>query len=477
MVVKKQNNKLGLFSLVAMCVGSMFGAGLFALPQNVAYTTGVAALLIAWVITFVGMFCLAKVFQNLSTRRADLDAGIYSYAKEGFGDYVGFNSVWGYWISVWVGNVGYVMMLCSALSLFFPVLGDGTSYQSFILSSSIIWGITYLCLVGIKSAATVNIVTTIAKIVPIALFIAAIGYSFDYGVFTKTIWQVKELGPVTSQIKNMMLVTVWVFIGIEGATVFSGRAKNRKDVGRATIISFVVMFFILFAVSVLPYGVLPQKELALLHEPSTGALLSHVVGLWGNAVINMGLIVAVIGAFLAWILIAAEVPFVASKKDGLFPRVFSKENKVNSPSGSLLITAVCQQLYLLFAYFYKAGYLVTILFSTAMVLLPYLFSALYASIISVSGKTYEKESSSERIKDFIINSLAVIYGVWLLYAAGKYLLLSSIVYFVGGFVYIVNKKRRKEKAFNKHETFIFIGLGVVSIICFIGVVIGRIQLA
>src|SRR3989337_2347786 len=109
-----KDNKLGLYALIAMCVGSMIGAGLFALPQNVAHTTGVLAVLIAWVITFFGMICLAKVFQNLSMRRPDLDAGIYAYARVGLGDYFGFNSAWGYWISVWVGNVGYVIMLCAA---------------------------------------------------------------------------------------------------------------------------------------------------------------------------------------------------------------------------------------------------------------------------------------------------------------------------------------------------------------------------
>ena len=471
-----KDNKLGLYALIAMCVGSMVGAGLFALPQNVAYTTGVVALLIAWVITFFGMICLAKVFQNLSMRRPDLDAGIYAYARVGLGDYFGFNSAWGYWISVWIGNVGYVIMLCAALSLFFPMFGDGTSWQALILSSIIIWSITYLCILGIKSAATVNIITTVAKIIPIIIFIAIVAYAFNAHTFTADIWQTAKLGSITNQVKNMMLVTVWIFIGIEGASVFSARARNRRDVGRATIISFLVMFVILFAVSVLPFGILTQSELAALKHPSTGSLLAHITGGLGNAFMNIGLIISVLGAFLAWVLIAAEVPYIAGKRDGLFPQIFTLENKAGSPSGALIITAICQQVYLITAYFYQAGYLATILFATAMILLPYLFSAFYALLLAILGKAYENDSSKVRAKDLLISSVAVVYGIWLLYAAGKYLLLSSVLYFAGSIIFIANKKWRKQKVFNKYEIVLFLMLGFLAIYCIIALVMGKITL-
>ena len=453
-----------------MCIGSMIGAGLFALPQNVACKAGVTAILIAWIITFFGMFCLAKVFQNLSMRCPKLDAGIYAYAKEAMGDYVGFSSAWGYWVSVWIGNVGYIIMLCAAMSLFFPVFADGTSLPSLILSSSIIWGVTYLCIQGIRSATLVNVITTAVKTLPVIVFIVIAAYAFKLHIFTTNfhnIWQVVNFGSTTDQIKNMMLVTVWVFIGIEGASVFSARAKNRHDVGKATIFSFLVMFFILFAISVLPFGILTQSELAVLEHPSTGSLLAHVTGVWGNALMNIGLIVAVLGAFLSWVLIAAEVPFVAGKKDGLFPKIFTLENKVYFPVGALIITAICEQIYLLISHIYHAGYLVTVLFAATMILPPYLFAAIYALRLAISGKTYKKSANKTRLKDLVISSIAVIYGIWLLYAAGKYLLLSSILYFVGGIVFIVNKKLRRKKIFNKYEIILFLVLSVLSIISII----------
>lgn len=117
------HGKLRLGALVALVVGSMIGGGIFSLPQNMAASAEAGAVLIGWAITAIGMLTLAFVFQTLANRKPDLDGGVYVYAKAGFGDYMGFSSAWGYWISAWLGNVGYFVLLFSTLDYFFPVLG------------------------------------------------------------------------------------------------------------------------------------------------------------------------------------------------------------------------------------------------------------------------------------------------------------------------------------------------------------------
>jgi hypothetical protein len=67
----------------------------------------------------VGILSLAFVYQGLSTRQPELNSGPYAYAKAGFGPFIGFNSAWGYWISAWIGNVSYAVVMFSALSYFF----------------------------------------------------------------------------------------------------------------------------------------------------------------------------------------------------------------------------------------------------------------------------------------------------------------------------------------------------------------------
>lgn len=87
---------LALPTLTGMVVGSMVGAGVFSLPRRFATETGVAGALVAWAIAGTGMLMLALVFQLLAIRKPDLNAGVYAYAKEGFGEYLGFFSAFGY---------------------------------------------------------------------------------------------------------------------------------------------------------------------------------------------------------------------------------------------------------------------------------------------------------------------------------------------------------------------------------------------
>src|SRR5689334_4679681 len=103
--------KLPLMTLAAMVVGSMVGAGVFSLPRNFSQATGVYGALIAWTIAGLGMLMLGLVFQTLAVRKPELDAGVYAYAKAGFGAYPGFFSAFGYWASACVGNVTYWVLI------------------------------------------------------------------------------------------------------------------------------------------------------------------------------------------------------------------------------------------------------------------------------------------------------------------------------------------------------------------------------
>ena len=103
--------KLSLIALTALVVGSMIGGGIFALPSQMAEAAAPGPLIIGWLITGVGMLMLAFVFQTLAKRKPDVDGGVYGYARAGFGNYIGFTSAWGYWLSAFIGNVGY--LVCS----------------------------------------------------------------------------------------------------------------------------------------------------------------------------------------------------------------------------------------------------------------------------------------------------------------------------------------------------------------------------
>lgn len=469
--------KLKLGALVALVVGSMIGGGIFSLPQNMAASAGVGAVLIGWAITAVGMLTLAFVFQTLANRKPDLDGGVYAYAKAGFGDYMGFSSAWGYWISAWLGNVGYFVLLFSTLGYFFPVFGEGNTPAAVIGASILLWAVHFLVLRGIKEAAFINLVTTVAKVVPLALFALICLFAFRLDIFTADIWALgtPELGSVMNQVRNMMLVTVWVFIGIEGASIFSSRAEKRSDVGKATVIGFVTVLLFLVLVNVLSLGVMTQPELAKLQNPSMAAVLEHVVGHWGAVLISVGLIISLLGALLSWVLLCAEIMFAAAK-DHTMPEFLRRENSNHVPANALWLTNAMVQIFLVITLFSNSTYLSLIYLATSMILVPYLWSAAYAVLLAVRSETYE-QALAERKKDLIIGGIALLYAIWLLYAGGvKYLLLSALLYAPGAILFAKAKREVGQPIFTNVEKLIFAAVVLGALVAAYGLYDGFLTL-
>lgn len=469
--------KLRLGALIALVVGSMVGGGIFSLPQNIAASASAGATLIGWLITGVGMLTLAFVFQTLANRKPELDGGVYAYAKAGFGDYMGFSSAWGYWISAWIGNVSYMVLLFSTLGYFFPVFGEGNTLPAVICASMLLWLLHFLVLRGIKEAAFINTVTTIAKMLPLALFIVIAAIAFKLDVFTADFWgrSNTELGSVMDQVRNMMLVTVWVFIGIEGASIFSARAEKRSDVGKATVIGFVGVLLLLVMVNILSQGIMAQAELAGMKNPSMAAVLEQVVGPWGAQLISIGLIVSLAGALLSWTLLCAEILF-ASARDHTMPAFLRKENANHVPANALWLSNGLIQLFLIITLFNASTYLSLLYLATSMILVPYFWSSAYAVLLAVRGETYEN-AAGERNKDLLIAAISTLYAVWLVYAAGvQYLLLSALLYAPGAILFAKAKRELGQPIFTGVEKLIFVAVLIGAAIAAYGLYDGFLSL-
>ncbi len=448
--------KLRLSALIALVVGSMIGGGIFSLPQNMAARAEVGAVLIGWGITAVGMLTLAFVFQTLANRKPELDSGVYAYAKAGFGDYMGFSSAWGYWISAWMGNVGYFVLLFSTLGYFFQVFGQGNTPVAIGCASLLLWAVHFLVMRGIKEAAFINQITTVAKIVPLLMFIVIAAVAFKADIFTRDIWGLgnPQIGSVVDQVRNMMLVTVFVFIGIEGASVYSARAEKRSDVGRATVIGFLGVLALLVLVNVLSLGIMSQPALAGLQNPSLAGVLEHIVGPWGAIAISIGLAVSLLGALLSWALLCAEILY-ATARDKTMPAFLTKENANQVPVNALWLTNVMIQFFLVITLFSHSTYTTLIYLASSMILVPYLWSAAYAVLLCARGETYGTEPG-RRSKDLLVGLIALGYAVWLLYAGGlKYLLLSALLYAPGVILFALAKREQGQPLFTAVEKGIF----------------------
>ncbi|HZY49376.1 MAG TPA: amino acid permease, partial [Devosia sp.] len=236
--------KLSLPALTAMVVGSMVGAGIFNLPGRFATATGPFGAIIAWLIAGTGMYMLARVFQALAEKRPDIDSGVFAYAKAGFGDYMGFLSAFGYWLGSCLGNVFYWVLIGSTLGQFFPDLfGDGSTAIAIVVSLVGIWLFHFMILRGVEQAAVVNTIVTIAKIVPLLIAVIAFIVFFHWDTFAQNFFGGVDMPEksLVNQVRDTMLITVFVFLGIEGASVYSRFATKRSDVGSATILGFVAV--------------------------------------------------------------------------------------------------------------------------------------------------------------------------------------------------------------------------------------------
>src|SRR5215472_3627998 len=451
--------KLSLTQLTAMVVGGMVGAGIFSLPRTFANATGPFGAVIAWLIAGTGMYMLARVFQTLAERKPDLDAGVFAYAKTGFGDYPGFLSAFGYWIGSCIGNVSYWVLIKATLGTFFPVFGDGNTIVAILVASIGIWLFHFMILKGVQQAAFVNTIVTIAKVIPILVFIVIMLFFFRGGMFRGNFYGGGLEGSLFQQIKATMLVTVFVFIGIEGASVYSRYARKRSDVGVATITGFIGVTALMVLVTLTPYG----------------ALQRAVVGHWGAVFVSLGLLISVLGAYLAWSLICAEVLFAAAKNKDM-PKLFATENANRVPAAALLLTNIVVQLIVMSTYFSRDAFALMLSLTSAMSLIPYLFVAAYGFQVSRRGETYDVQPQG-RQRDLIIALVAVVYTAFMIYAGGlKFILLSAILYAPGTLLYIWARREQNLKVFKPVDIIIFVIAIIGALAGVYGLASGRISI-
>jgi len=453
--------KMTRLALTAMVVGGMVGAGIFSLPRTFANAAGPLGAVIAWLIAGTGMYMLARVFQALAERKPDLDAGVFAYAKAGFGDYPGHLSAFGYWIGSCIGNVSYWVLIKSTLGAFFPIFGDGNTVVAILVASVGIWLFHFLILRGVQQAAFINSIVTVAKVIPILLFIVILFFSFKLDLFRFNLYGGDLATGLFQQVQATMLVTVFVFIGIEGASVYSRYARERTDVGWATIAGFIGVTGLMVLVTLLPYAVLQRAEIAGMRQPSMAGVLESVVGPWGAIFISVGLLVSVLGAYLAWALICAEVMFAAGKSKDM-PEVFARTNANGVPHVAMWWTSIIIQIIVVTTYWSRDAFSLMLNLTSATTLIPYFLVAAYGFMIAKRGETYQLRPE-ERQRDLVLGGIAVAYTVFMLWAGGlRYILLAAILFAPGTILYFIARREQGKPVFDKTSDWVIFGLIVAA---------------
>ncbi len=428
-------NKLGLWTATSLVVGNMIGAGIFLMPSALAAYGGIS--LVGWLFSAVGAFLMAAIFSRLSKKMLGIDGGPYAYTRAGFGNFMGFLVAWGYWISIWCTNAAISVSLVSALTTFFPELGSNPVLAA-ITGLSAIWLLTWINTRGIVASGSMQLITTILKLLP--LLSIAIGGLFFINLKNFTPFNISG-SSTFSAITATAAMTLFAFLGIECATIPAGNIKDpEKTIPRATMIGTLIttIVYILGTVSVL--GIIPAINLQHSQTPFADASVK-IFGENSKYWISAGVAIAAFGALNGWILIQGQIPY-AIAKDKLFPAIFGKENKRGVPSNGIIIGSVLVSLIMLMNYTkgLVEQFKFLILLSTLTSLVPYLFSMASYMVIRFQQKHFNDKGW---VSSIIISVLAFAFAFWAIAGAGQEIVYWGFLLLMAGvpfYVWIIRKK-------------------------------------
>lgn len=165
---------------------------------------------------------------------------------------------------------------------------------------------------------------------------------------------------------------------VEGAVMMSARAKRNSDVGRAGIAGFIISLVLYVAVTLLCFGLMSRARLSGLQDPSIAYILRDTVGEWAYWFVICSVIISLMGGWVAWTLVVAQVPYEASLV-GILPRLFQRVNRHKMPAFGLFASSVVMELFLLMVVMADDVYLTALRIMGLMIIPSYFFTGCFCS--------------------------------------------------------------------------------------------------
>jgi APA family basic amino acid/polyamine antiporter len=365
--------------------------------------------------------------------------GPYAYARRAFGDFVGFQTAWGYWIAAWAGNAAITVAFVGYLAVFWPALGHHNLLAA-LVGIGVIWLLTAINAFGVRESAQLQVVTTVLKFVPLAV-IGIVGLFFIHGG-NYTPFAPHGTGSAISAAAPLCL---WAFIGLESAAVAAGEVRDpERTIPRATIIGTLAATVVYIVATVAIMGIIPAHTLATSTSPFADAAGQAFGGSWDKIIALVALValVATFGALNGWILLQGRVPLAAAE-DGLFPKEFAKvHGERRTPVFGLVVSSVLVTGLMLMNYTKGLvdAFTFVILLATLTTLVPYAYAAAaQAYLYFTEPYLFEKRLF---VRDTIVAALAFAYSVWAITRSGKDIIAKGFVLLLAGIpVYVLVKWR------------------------------------
>lgn len=414
----------------------MIGVGVFVLPSALADYGSISIL--GWIFTAAGALVLAKIFSNLSKIVVNKSGGPYAFAREGFGDFVGFLVAWGYWISIWSSNCAIALAIIGAVSYFIPIL-ETNSVLQIILALSLIWLFTLINTRGIKASGRVQVITTALKILPL-LFVVIVG-AFFFRMENFPAFNLTE-GSNIATLPIVASLTLYAFLGIECATIPAQNVRNATTtIPRATMLGTLITTLIYILGTVVLFGILPIERLQV--SPAPFAEAAHLIsGDFGGYLVAIGVVISGLGVLNGWILILGQIP-MATAMDNLFPRMFRQTNKKGAPVYGLIIGSTLTSLLLFMNYteglVEQFKLIIEIVVFTSI--FAYLFVASAYILILVQRRIYLDSWT----KTFVLGGLGIAFVLWAIYGLGPITVFYGFLLLVLGIPFYLLMKWNKRK--------------------------------
>ena len=465
---------VSLLGLIALTVTTVVGAGVFNLPKDLAGEVAPGPALVALIIASIAFAVFVYCLKYLKDHYPHLDAGIFSFPEKGFGKFIGFLSATGYWLSIVVGNVSLGVLSVSSLGYFFPALRGGNTVPALILASVLLWAFHFICTSGAETASAVNTMIWIAKMVPIIIFIVMMAAAFKTDLFTNNLWTNAFAGdglPASpgSQIGTAMASTIWVYVGVEGALIYSARAKKKSDAAKAIVLSYIVIAVIYLLVTLLSFGALSQVDIAGMDVPALGGILEAVVGRWGAVLMNVAIFLSAAGCWFGCVMFTGEILDVAAEHK-VVPQFFAKENKNHQPSNALLVSTLIQQVFFITILINESIYNVMALFASSTMLVPYFFVSL--TMIKQSREIEGKFGINAWLG--VISTIAMAY---LMYSTGwDYIIITALLFAPCMIIYYLARKENKLPFLTNYEKPVAIVIVILALVSLFLILNGTIDL-
>ncbi|MFL6215540.1 MAG: APC family permease [Blastocatellia bacterium] len=314
------------WSLVAVAINGIIGAGIFGLPSKVFALTGAYSLL-AFIVCAMVVVCIILCFAEVGSRFT-ATGGPYLYAREAFGSAIGFEVGWLLWLARLTAFAANCNLLVDYVGFFWPQATAGYWRASVIIV--VVALLTIVNVIGVRDTAMVSNVFTIGKLIPIAAFIAIGLFAISPNNYSFT------EPPGYSAFSQSVLMLIYAFTGFEMAVIPAGEVRDpQRDLPRAILIAIAVVVLLYIGIQFVCIGTLPT--LATSQRPIADAA-DLFMGRAGAALISAGVIVSIIGNLNVLILAASRLTF-AMGEGGELPRLLGRTHRrFRTPHVAVLIT-------------------------------------------------------------------------------------------------------------------------------------------